>query len=125
MGSLPDTRSMPTPVPELISIATRAPRKTSASPSRRRLRLRRNPTARSISHAQTGAAVLPATIPTVSGPALPRERTTSSAPRAMPGTHHGPNRSRQASASPVGGQMGVTTAPSAVSCCDSPSRPAA
>lgn len=113
------------PVHELISIAASAPRKTSASPSRSRLRLNRNPTARSSSQAQTGAAVLPTTMPAASGPGAPRETMTSSAPRAMPGTHHGPNRSRQATARPVGGQMGVTTEPSAVSCCDSPSRPAA
>ncbi len=125
VGISSDHSSMPTPMPELTSVAVSAPRKTSASPSRSRLRLTRNPTARSSRWARTGAAVLPTTIPSAAAPGLPSRRTVSSTPSAMPGTHQGPNSSRAATATPLAGQMGVATAPSALSCCDSPSLPAA
>ncbi len=49
---------------------------------------------------------------------------TRRAPRAMPGSTRSPKISRQATATPVGGQMGVNTAPSTTSSRNSPSRPA-
>lgn len=109
---------------ELSRVAVRAPRKTSARPSRNRMRSLRNPTLRSMRYAQTGAAVLPIRLPITTGRNEVRDMMTKRAPRAMPGQARRPRSSRQATATPVGGQMGVKTAPSTTSSRMSPSRPA-
>ncbi|CAM5283420.1 hypothetical protein SVIOM74S_08008 [Streptomyces violarus] len=49
--------------------------------------------------------------------------TVKNAPRAMPGQIRAPRYSRAASEIPVGGQSGVTTAPSTTTWRVSPSRP--
>ena len=95
----------------LISIPAKAPRATSATPSRSRSSSGRKPTRRSIRKAQTGARVLPAMIPRTEASSGLSVATTRRVPRAMPGQVHRPRSSRQLREMPVGGHNGVTTAP--------------
>lgn len=114
------------PVVELMTMPPRAPRKTRATPSRRRSSSVRKPTARRARKEQSGASVLPAVMarPQKVRPSL-RAMTVSSAPSAMPGQIRVPRYSRDARAIPEGGQRGVTTEPSTVTFRRRPSRPEA
>ncbi len=115
----------PTPAVELISMAPKPPRKTRQSPSRSRAMSSRKPTRLSSRKAHSGAAVLLTTVTTVVSPGVVREAMTRKQPRAIPGQTRTPSSSRAATATPVGGQIGVTTTPSTTRRPSRPSRPTA
>ncbi|CAM5268875.1 hypothetical protein SGRIM128S_01017 [Streptomyces griseomycini] len=106
-------------------MAPRAQRNTRARPSRKRARSLRNPTLRNRRYPHTGAAVLPARTPSEDHRSEVSVMRTDRAPSAIPTQQRSPKNSREATATPVGGQMGLTTAPSTIRFRSSPSRPAA
>lgn len=121
-GRAPLRYSIPVPSVALISIPAKAPRATSATPSRSRSSAVRKPTRRSIQKAHTGARVLPAMIPRTETSSGLIVATTARVPRAMPGQVRRPRRSRQLREMPVGGHSGVTTAPEMTTCSSRPIR---
>ena len=76
---------------------------------------------RSAHTASSGPSVFPTAIASASGRGAPTARFTATAPSATPGQHAYPQRSKAATAIPVGSQISVMLVPNAGSI--SPSRP--
>ncbi len=125
IGMSPESTSVQVPAVALISIGSRPPRKTSARASRSRSISTRKPALRSIRYAHTGARVFPAMMPRLGKSTSLIRSMARYAPRAIPGHIRRPSQSRAATAMPVGGHRGVTSAPSTTTRWRRPSRPLA